>query len=132
MQRIGLNPYGLAYSLGLHGANTPRANPKPISTYDYIDIARSINSGGIELHVEHLFNLTDDQLQKLRTQFDPLNWWVVLARPLMIEDWEQTLRAARILKAKTIRMHCTSILCGDRTAGGCDWPALVSQVRQKL
>jgi sugar phosphate isomerase/epimerase len=132
MQPIGLNPYGLAYSLGIQGAGTSRANPNPISLADYIDIAKGIGSGGIEFHAEHLFPLTDQQLANLRTQFDVRNWWVVLARPLMIDAWDQTLRVAQFLKPKTIRMHCTSILCGDRVVNDCNWPALVKEVGQKL
>jgi len=132
MQPIGLNPYGLAYALGLQGANTPRANPNPISLTDYINIAKSIGAGGIELHAEHLFPLTDQQLTAIRSEFDALGWWVVLARPLMIDAWDQTVRVAQFLKAKTIRMHCTSILCGDRVANGCDWAVLVKDVREKL
>jgi sugar phosphate isomerase/epimerase len=132
MQPIGLNPYGLAYALGLQGANTPRANPKPMSLDDYISVTRSINAGGIELHAEHLFPLTDAQLVKLRADFDAAGWWVVLARPLMLDAWDQTLHVANALGAKTIRMHCTSILCGDRVANNCDWPALVADVRQRL
>jgi sugar phosphate isomerase/epimerase len=132
MQSIGLNPYGLAYALGLQGAGTPRTNPRPMSLADYTAIAREIGSGGIELHAEHLFGFSDAQLAALRGEFDAAGWWVVLARPLMLEGWEETLRAARALDAKTIRMHCTSVLCGDRVAGGCDWPALVTEVRRRL
>lgn len=132
MQSIGLNPYGLAYSLGLQGAGTPRANPKPISLHDYNAIAREIGAGGIELHAEHLFSLSDAQLAALRGQLDAAGWWVVLSRPLMLDSWDQTIRAARALGAKTIRMHCTSILCGDRVAGGCDWHALISEVQRRL
>jgi sugar phosphate isomerase/epimerase len=132
MRPIGLNPYGLAYALGIQGAGTPRANPNPISLDDYIAFARDINAGGIELHAEHLFALTDAQLAKLRADFDAAHWWVVLARPLMLDAWDQTLRVAQRLGAKTIRMHCTPILCGDRVGNNCDWPALVAEVRKRL
>lgn len=132
MRPIGLNPYGLAYALGIQGASTPRANPKPMTLDDYVSITRSINAGGIELHAEHLFPLTDAQLARLRAEFDAAGWWVVLARPLMMDAWDQTIRVALALGAKTIRMHCTSVLCGDRVANGCDWPALVSEVRRRL
>src|SRR5258706_3302713 len=120
MRPIGLNPYGLAYSLGIQGANTPRANPNPMSLQDYVETTTSIGAGGSELHAEPLFPLTNHQPSTLRTQFDAQNWWVVLARPLMLDAWDQTLRVARILNAKTIRMHCTPILCGDRVANNCN------------
>ena len=132
MLPIGLNPYGLAYALGIQGAGTARANPKPMSLEDYLAIAREIGAGGIELHAEHLFTLSDARLEKLRENIDSRNWWVVLARPLMLDAWDQTLRVARLLGARTIRMHCTSVLCGDRIAGGCNWPELVTEVRRRL
>jgi sugar phosphate isomerase/epimerase len=132
MQPIGLNPYGLAFALGIHAAGTPRANPRPMSLDDYVAFARSLGVGGIELHAEHLLPLSDSRLRELRETFDQLNWWVVLARPLMIGRWERTIAVAQILRAHTIRMHCTSVLCGDRTANDCDWPATLATVRQTL
>jgi sugar phosphate isomerase/epimerase len=132
MQPIGLNPYGLAHVLGIHAAGTPRANPRPMSLDDYVAFARSLGVGGIELHAEHLFALPDERLAQLRRTFDELGWWVVLARPLMIGQWERTIAVARHLNARTIRMHCTSVLCGDRTANNCDWPALLAEVRRVL
>ena len=51
---VGLNPYGLAYTLGIYGANTPRANPRPWSIEQYIGFAESLGVHGIELHAPHL------------------------------------------------------------------------------
>lgn len=132
MQPIGLNPYGLAYALGIQGAGTPRANPAPMTLADYVALARRIGAGGIELHAEHLLGLSDQDQHDLRREFDAAGWWVVLARPLMIGQWERTIAVARVMGAKTVRMHCTSVLCGDRVAGGCDWPAVVKTVRREL
>jgi sugar phosphate isomerase/epimerase len=132
MLPIGLNPYGLAYALGIHAAGTPRANPRPMTLDQYVALARDLGMGGIELHAEDLFALPDDRLRELRGRFDEYGWWVVLARPLMIGQWERTIEVARLLGARTVRMHCTSLLCGDRGPGACDWPALLADVRAKL
>ncbi|HEY7118603.1 MAG TPA: sugar phosphate isomerase/epimerase [Tepidisphaeraceae bacterium] len=102
-----------------------------MSLDDYVALARRLDVGGIEIHAEHLFNVPDAKLKELRDTFDALGWWVVLARPLMMDCWDRTIAVAEALAARTIRMHCTSVLCGDRVAN-CDWPALVAEVRRRL
>ncbi len=49
MFRVGLNPYGLTYTLGLQGAGTPRANPRPIGLDGFIDVVREAGVRSIEL-----------------------------------------------------------------------------------
>ena len=39
MLRVGLNPYGLAYSIGLQGRGTARANPAPMTMAEFIALA---------------------------------------------------------------------------------------------
>jgi sugar phosphate isomerase/epimerase len=132
MRPIGLNPYGLAYTLGIHAAGTPRANPRPISLDDYIELAQRLGCGGIELHAEHLFNLPENRLRQMGGAWRDRDWWAVLARPLLIGQWERTIQVAKLLGARTIRIHCTPVLCGDRRPGACDWPALVADARRQL
>src|SRR2546421_10732144 len=132
MRPIGLNPYGLAYTLGIHAAGTPRANPNPMSLDDYAALTHRLGCGGIELHAEHVFNLPDDRLRQMGEAWRERGWWVVLARPLMIGQWDRTIQVANLLSARTIRMHCTPVLCGDRRPCTCDWPALVADARRQL
>ena len=40
--RIGLNPYGLTYHLGIQGAGTPRANPEAVGLEGYIALAKEL------------------------------------------------------------------------------------------
>src|SRR5205823_7373189 len=49
MSRFILNPYGLAYTLGLTAQGTTRANPHPLSLWQFIDLANKIGAAGIEL-----------------------------------------------------------------------------------
>ena len=42
MFRVGLNPYGLAYTLGMQGAGTARVNDRPMGMAGFIAIAREL------------------------------------------------------------------------------------------
>ena len=42
MFRTGLNPYGLTYTLGLQGANGPRANPRGRGLEGFLQIAEEL------------------------------------------------------------------------------------------
>ena len=44
MFRIGLNPYGLAYAVGLQGARTPRENPLPIGLDGFMHVAQEVGA----------------------------------------------------------------------------------------
>ena len=41
MLRVGLNPYGLSYTIGLQGAGSVRANPAPMQMDAFIGFALS-------------------------------------------------------------------------------------------
>ena len=45
--RIGLNPYGLAYTLGLQGAGTSRARPDARGLDEFVEIAQAIGARAI-------------------------------------------------------------------------------------
>jgi sugar phosphate isomerase/epimerase len=132
MLSIGLNPYGLAYTLGIYGAGTPRANTTPWTVDQYAALAESLNVHGIELHAPHLYSLQDDQLGRFRDRFAQRQWWTVLARPAWTGDWPRTIQVAKLLGTKVIRMHLTPVLCGDRTDPKEPWPRRVNQVRRNL
>ena len=128
MFSVGLNPYGLAYTLGIYGAGTARANPPPWTIAQYVAFAESLHVRGIELHTPHLHPLSDDALRQLRDRFANNKWWTVLARPLWTDEWPRTIQIAKLLGVCTIRMHLTPLLCGERP----DWPDRVAQVRRML
>ena len=47
--QIGLNPYGVAYTVGLQGLGTPRANPQPTGLPGFLALAREIGAAYVEL-----------------------------------------------------------------------------------
>jgi sugar phosphate isomerase/epimerase len=129
---VGLNPYGLAYTLGVYGIGTPRANPAPWSVHQYVDFAESLGVNGIELHAPQVQTLNDDDLHRLHERFTKNRWWTVLARPLWTADWPRTIQVAKILKTRIIRSHLTPILCGDRTDTANPWPKRAAEARRTL
>jgi 3-oxoisoapionate decarboxylase len=130
MISVGLNPYGIAYSNGLTGRGTPRANPNPLTLDGYIRLAEQIGSAGIEFHYEMLSPLSDSELSNLRDRLAAKRWFSVVSSPL--NDVRASMVAARAVGAPLCRMHLSPILCGDRAAPGCDWASTVRNAKSRL
>ena len=67
MLDIGLNPYGLTYTLGLQGQGTPRANPKGRGLEGFIDIATELGARTLEIFEPWLARMDDDELARCAT-----------------------------------------------------------------
>lgn len=129
--RVGLNPYGLTYTLGIQAAGTPRANPEAGGLERFIEIAEEIGADLIELHLPWLTAMDEGGLAALKTRLDGLGMLPVVASGLPHNAPDDALRAASALGAPTIRLALTRVLCGDRAEHD-DWPALVDEVRRTL
>src|SRR5262249_60563643 len=68
MFRLGLNPYGLTYTVGLQGAGTARANPDPIGFAGFIALARELGATCVEIDDRWLRPMTDAQLGGVRDE----------------------------------------------------------------
>ena len=66
MLRVGLNPYGLAYSIGLQGRGTARANAAPMTMAEFIALAARHGAACVELDGRWLASLSDEDLAKTR------------------------------------------------------------------
>jgi len=132
MLQVGLNPYGLTYTLGLQGRGTPRENPQARGLEGFIDIATEIGARIIEIHNGWLTGMSDDALAALRHRLAGLGMVPIVSSGLPHEPHGAAIRSAVALGAKTIRLALTRILCGDRAALGADWPALVADVRDGI
>ena len=131
MLRVGLNPYGLTYTLGLQGHGTPRANPAGRGLDGFIDIALDIGAESVELHNGWLAAMSDDQLSALRERLSTLGLTPIIASGLPHEAHGAAIRSATALGAKTIRLALSRLLCGDRAAVE-DWPEMVDQTRDGI
>ena len=129
---FGLNPYGTAYHLGLHGAGGPRANPKGAGLEGFLALGQELGARAIEIFDPWLRALSDRDLAALKERLAALDMVPIVSWGLMMGPFESALRSARALDAKTIRCGLTTVLCGDRARLGEGWTELVGKVGQAL
>ena len=132
MLRVGLNPYGLTYYLGLQGRGTPRANPGGRGLEGFLELAEELRAKTLEIAETWLVPLDDAELRALRARLDALGMTPVVSSGLQQGDVKACLHAADRLGARLVRFALTPILCGDRAAAGPRWPQLVAEVRERL
>jgi len=132
MFRVGLNPYGLTYHLGLQGHGTPRANPNGRGLEGFIEIATVLRAQTIEIFEPWLAKLDDAALRELRDRLAALGMTPVVSSGLQMGEIDSCVRSANGIGATVIRFALTHVLCGDRNACGAEWPKLVANVRAKL
>jgi sugar phosphate isomerase/epimerase len=130
MLLVGLNPYGLAYTVGLQGLGTPRANPQPIGLEGFIRIAREIGAASIELDWRWLFAMDDAELRALGERLADLprivSYWLQHEPD---ETLDRAIACASAIGARTLRMHLTPVLEGGRAALGPQWLEMMAHAR---
>lgn len=133
--RIGLNPYGLTYTLGLQGMGTPRANPAPLGLDGFVRIARDVGARVIELDWRWLMPLSADRLRRLADACAEADMLVVCSAWLAHQPGETLDEARRVttgMRASLLRLHLAPVLEGARAAQGPRWPLIVSHAREVL
>lgn len=130
--RIGLNPYGLTYHLGIQGVGTPRANPRAVGLEGYIALATELGARTLELWEGWTGKMSDAELAALGARLKGLGMEPIGSSGLQTADFANSIRIANGLGAKIIRFALTPILCGDRSAAGERWHQLVDSTWSKL
>ena len=106
---LSLNPYGLAYTVGLQAPGTPRANPNPIGLKGFIGIVRESGLRAIELDHRWLTPLSDSELAALRRELDGFqalcSFWLAQEPG---ETLEQAVRCCTGVGAGILRFHLTA------------------------
>jgi sugar phosphate isomerase/epimerase len=120
--RIGLNPYGIAYSVGLF-APPERRNPAPLGLRGFLDLAESIDAAGVELPCALLKGVADAEVDAVCARLHRQERYAILMHGISWGDLDGALNCARRFRFKTIRMHLTAILSGARAAVR-HWPEL--------
>ena len=130
---VGLNPYGVAFTVGLQGLDTSRANPHGIGLTGFIDLARAIGVRSIELDWRWLMPLSAAQLRDLGEALTDL--------PIICSCWlahqpgetlEEPVRCAAGIGARLVRMHLTPVVEGGRAALGSRWLHMLENARATL
>lgn len=133
MFTLGLNPYGLTYTVGLQAMGTPRANPRPIGLDGFIDLVDELELSCIELDWRWLVHLDDASLGRLRERL--AGFTVVYSHWLAQEPGESLadpIRRAAALDARILRLHLTPVLEGARAACGARWGEMMAHARRTL
>jgi sugar phosphate isomerase/epimerase len=131
--RVGLNPYGLTYLLGLQGRGTPRANPEGRGLEGFLALAEELGARVVEIFDPWLAEHSDDGLRALRDRLAARDTTPVVSAGLdMMGPLESAFRSARLLGATTIRLGLSPVLCGDRNAWGAKWGELNARIRAAL
>jgi sugar phosphate isomerase/epimerase len=133
--RIGLNPYGLAYAVGLQGQGTPRVNPAPIGLDGFTKMANEIGARCIEIHEPWLTGKPGAELDRVRVACAERGAIPIVSTGLAQASGETLASAvavARAVGASLIRLGLTPVLEGSRAAWGAKWPAMVAHARETL
>ena len=130
---IGLNPYGLAYTVGLQGAGTPRANPDPIGMDGFIAVAREVGARCIELDHRWLTPMSRTELVELGISLGATpricSFWLAQEPGETLAD---AIRCTMAVGASIIRFHLTPVLEGARAVLGAQWDGMVAHARETL
>jgi hypothetical protein len=130
---LGLNPYGLSYTVGLQGLGTPRANPDAIGLDGFISLVRELDLRCIELDWRWVSPMDEAGLVRLRERlagFEPIySYWLAQEPGETLID---PIRRAAAIGARILRLHLTPVLEGARAACGPRWKEMVAHARRTL
>jgi 3-oxoisoapionate decarboxylase len=131
--RVGLNPYGLTWVLGLQGRGTARANPAGRGLDGFLAIAGELGAEVVEIFDPWLQALPDAAVSAVGARLAGRGAVPVVSAGIdMMGPIESAFRSAGLLGATTIRLGLTPVLCGDRNAWGEKWGALNARIAAVL
>lgn len=132
MFRVGLNPYGIAYSVGLFGAGTARANPKPLGLNGFLDLVAKLGLAGVEIPVALLKDVSGAEIERVRARIHADGKYAILMHGIPWADLDGSLDVARRFGFPIVRLHLTAVLCGARGELGDEWPRVIGEARAQL
>jgi 3-oxoisoapionate decarboxylase len=130
---LSLNPYGLAFAVGLQGRGTARANPQAIGLDGFIALVRELGLSTIELDWRWMTALGPDDLARVRESLGGLR--VIYSHWLAQEPGERLIdpiERATAVGAMILRLHLTPVLEGARARWGPRWGEMVDHARRTL
>jgi sugar phosphate isomerase/epimerase len=131
--RVGLNPYGLTYTVGLQGRGSPRANPSATGLEGFLALATEVGARVVEIYSPWLTDLGSDGRQSLRARLESSAIVPVASAGLHQESVDTLLQNAVDLGARTMRLGLSPVLQGDRNAfGAVQWAQQIAEVRGGL
>jgi sugar phosphate isomerase/epimerase len=131
--QIGLNPYGLTYTVGLQALGTPRANPEAIGLDGFVRIVRDLRGSCIELDWRWLTPMSAGDLSRLRDTLQgltPITSFWLSHQPG--ETLDEAVRCSTAVGARLLRLHLTPVLEGARASWGARWDEMLTHARDTL
>ena len=135
MLQIGLNPYGLTYTVGLQGLGTARVNPHGSGLKGFLSTARRIGARCAELDWRWLTGMDDDALRRVGDACRADGMTVIVSAWLMQrpgETLDTPIRLASALGAALLRLHLTPVLEGARARAGAAWATMAEHARRTV
>ena len=133
MLQTGLNPYGVAYTVGLQAGGNAHANPEPSGLDGFVALARDIGAKCIELDWRWLAPMPAHALESLRARLADVtpicSFWLSQQPGETLSD---AIRCATALGAPIVRLHLTPVLEGARARHGGRWAAMLAHARAVL
>jgi sugar phosphate isomerase/epimerase len=133
MFRVGLNPYGIAYTVGLQAWGSTRTNPDAVGLPGFLALAREIGAQCVELDWRWLTPMSDTELARVR---DELLGAIPVCSHWLSQTPGETLadavRCARGIGAPIVRLHLTPVLEGARASCGARWEEMVAHARATI
>src|SRR5882724_2531596 len=105
MFRVGLNPYGIAYWVGLFAAGTPRANPKPLGLNGFLDLVEKLGLAGVEIPVAMLKDLAPEEAHLAWERIHANGKYAILMHGIPWGDLDGSLEVAKRFAFGTVRLH---------------------------
>ena len=133
--RVGLNPYGASYTVGLLRPASGRTAPAPLGLWGFVELARTTGARCIELDGRWLTALTDADVARLGESLKQSGMTIVCSDWLVQrpgETLEVAIRCARALGASLLRLHLTPVLEGARAALDTRWEQMLGHARATL
>jgi sugar phosphate isomerase/epimerase len=131
--KVGLNPYGLTYTVGLQGFGTARANPAGSGLEGFLRIAEGLGAEVVEIFSPWLTELGADGRRALGERLREAGVVPIASASLYGEPVDGVLQNAVDVGAGTMRLGLSPILQGDRSAyGAARFAARIASIRADL
>lgn len=113
---IGLCLYAIAYTAGFAGRGTPRANPRPLGSMGFLELAAKLKLSAVEIPFGYIDPQEDAAALAAYVHEAAERGLRVISAglPIETEPFRRHIAMCQRLGITTVRCVLSSVLCGDR------------------